>query len=339
MELNLAQLQAVALGAVSVTREEGGYYFHRFTDAQEEFYRLRDAGHYTKTFAPAGIKLHFKTDSTRLFLQAEMTNGSSRFFFAFDVYVNGELIGSMDNFTGVELPVGQPTVELPLGLYEKEFELGPGEKELAVYLPFSVKTLVKCVALDDGAFIEPLKSSKKLLAFGDSITHGYDALHPANMYITRVAEVLDAEEFNKGIGGEIFVPGLAALREPYDPDYITVAYGTNDWARCTDGRLTVEEYRANCRAFYKTISDLYPAAKIYAISPIWRKGGDTAYACGTLAIAEEIISDAVAELSNVTLIPGADLVPHEEELFADLRLHPNDAGFAHYAKNLLAAIG
>lgn len=339
MKLNLAQLQAIAVGAVSVTCEENGYYFHRFTAEQEEFYRLRDAGHYTKTFAPAGVKLHFKTNSTRLFLQAELTNGSSRFFFAFDVYVNGEPIGSMDNFTGVELPVGQPTVELPLGLYEKEFELGPGEKELAVYLPFSVKTLVKCVALDDGAFIEPVKPAKKLLAFGDSITHGYDALHPSNMYITRVAEALDAEEFNKGIGGEIFVPGLAALREPYDPDYITVAYGTNDWARCTDGRLTVEEYRANCRAFYKTLSNLYPMAKIYAISPIWRKGGDTAYACGTLAIAEEIISEAVAELPNVTLIPGAGLVPHEEELFADLRLHPNDAGFAHYAKNLLAAIG
>ena len=336
MELNLSQLQAVATGAVYVSEYEGGFLFHRFTKEQEEFYRLRDAGHYLKTFAPTGVTLHFKTNSTRLFLQVETANGSSRYFFSFDVFVNGKMVGSMDNFTGVDLPYGDPTVKLPLGAFEKEFDLGPGEKELKVYLPFSTKTVVKTVALDDGALITPIKPAKKLLAFGDSITHGYDALHPSNKYITQLAEALDAEEFNKGIGGERFTPGLAglaALRDPFDPDYVTLAYGTNDWSH-----RALDEFTENCRDFYTTLSAQYPNAKIYAITPIWRKDCTEDKKMGAFEEVAKCITAVTADLPNVTVVPGFDLVPHEESLYADLRLHPNDEGFAHYGKNLIAAI-
>ena len=70
---------------------------------------------------------------------------------------------------------------------------------------------------------------KRILCFGDSISQGYDALYPSNQYTPQLAKLLDAEEYNKAIGGEIFRPELALARDDFEPEYITVAYGTNDW--------------------------------------------------------------------------------------------------------------
>ena len=59
---------------------------------------------------------------------------------------------------------------------------------------------------------------------------------------------------------------------------------------------------------------------------------------GPFSFAEETICAATKDLPNVTVIRGYDLIPHEENLYGDLRLHPNDEGFAHYAANLFETI-
>ena len=51
------------------------------------------------------------------------------------------------------------------------------------------------------------------------------------------------------------------------------------------------------------------------------------------------IREVTAELKNVKVISGFDLVGHDKKLFADLRLHPNDAGFNQYFDNLSKKIG
>ena len=112
-----------------------------------------------------------------------------------------------------------------------------------------------------------------------------------------------------------------------------MAYGTNDWSHRALG-----EFTENCRAFYTTLSAQYPNAKIYAITPIWRKDCTETKLMGAFEEVEKCIIAVTADLPNVTVIPGFDLVPHEEELYADLRLHPTDTGFVHYGKNLIAAI-
>lgn len=43
-------------------------------------------------------------------------------------------------------------------------------------------------------------------------------------------------------------------------------------------------------------------------------------------------------LDNVSVVPGFDLVPHDENCFADLKLHPNDKGFNHYFNHLKTQI-
>ena len=103
-------------------------------------------------------------------------------------------------------------MQLPLGEFSRNFALGGGRKSVCIYLPWSVIVEIEELSIDDTAYITPIKPSKKLIAFGDSITHGYDALRPSNRYVAKLAEALDAEEINKGIGGEIFFPASMALQ-------------------------------------------------------------------------------------------------------------------------------
>jgi hypothetical protein len=48
----------------------------------------------------------------------------------------------------------------------------------------------------------------------------------------------------------------------------------------------------------------------------------------------EIIREQAVGLENVSVIQGFDFVPHDESLFADFRLHPNDKGFEYFVESL-----
>lgn len=327
--MNLLQIRDITMGAVRIEKNDDGVHFYRFTEQQEELYKNRKEGFYKKTFATSGIQIRFFTDSQTLFLKTQIKSASSRAYFAFDVFVNGEKTDTLDNFSDVDMPQDYTTIKLPDGEFSKKFNLGTGDKEVCIYFPWSVNAVVKELSIDDNSFIRPSKQSKKILCFGDSITHGYDALYPGNKYITRLANALGAEEYNKAIGGEIFFPELAATRENFEPDYITVAYGTNDWNNCTK-----EKFEDNCKEFLCNLSNNYPNARIFAITPIWRKNSNESKPFGKFESVGEIIESKAAGLDNVFVVQGFEFVPQNEELFADLRLHPNDKGFEYYFENL-----
>jgi len=333
MKLDLSQIRAITIGAVRVEKMDEGIHFFRFTKAQEELYKKHNENFYLKTFATSGIQLRFRTNSKSLFLSVDVTGASSRNYFSFDIVVNGERIDTLKNFSEAEMIGNYTKSKLPLGNFSKEFCLGTGEKEVAVYFPWSAKAVLKELIIDDGSFAEPIKPTKKMLVFGDSITHGYDALYPSNKYISKLAYALDAAEYNKAIGGEIFFPALAKEKEDFLPDYITVAYGTNDWSKCEK-----EEMEQNCKAFFENLVSNYPNAEIFAITPIWRKDMNEYRAFGDFFGAGELIQKQAAKFSNITVIRGFEFVPQNENLYADLRLHPNDRGFDYYFENLLKQV-
>ena len=222
------------------------------------------------------------------------------------------------------------TEKFELGFFSKAFDLGEGKKEVVVYMPWSVKAEIEELSLDDNAFVKPMKRKKKLLAYGDSITHGYDALNPRNKYITRFADAIHFEEYNKGIGGEVFFPELADLKQPFTPDLITVAYGTNDWAK-----KDKETFDKNCKSFYEKLARNYPTTPILALTPIWRKEINTVKTeFGDFGDVEKGIREFVKDIENITVVSCFDFIPKEEKYFADLRLHPNDRGFQIYFENL-----
>lgn len=333
MKLDFEQIRSISLGAVRVVETEGGVCLYRFTQEQEEIYRRTSADFYKKSFSTAGIKLYFETDSRSLYLKVNVKKGSSRNYFSFDVTVDGKPVGYLDNFSEVTLPQAYTTIQLPIGEFSQSFALGEGSKKVCIYLPWSMAVEIQELSLDDNAFIKPVKYDKKLLAFGDSITQGYDALRPSRRYVARLAKTLGVEEINKGIGGEIFFPALAEAADDFEPDYITVAYGTNDWSKARE-----DDFEERCHAFYAALSRNYPNAKIYAITPIWRKDCEEERAFGAFGRVAEDIERIVSDFPNITCIPGFDFVPRDENLFADLRLHPNDNGFDYYFRNLYEQI-
>ncbi len=320
MQLNFSQIKAITTGAVRVLEETDGIHFFRFTVAQEEVCVKKRAVPLDRTVCTSGITLFFKTNSSNLGIKIKTFESQVSFRRAvIDITVNGSL------FDSIEI--------MDEGEAEKKWDIGAGEKEIRIYLPWCKKTVLQALYLDDGADITPVKCDKKLIAFGDSITHGFNAIHPMNKYVTRLADYLGAEEFNKAIGGDTFSPLLAKETDDFVPDYITVAYGTNDWNSCPR-----ELFVTRANQFYKTLSENYPNAKIYAITPIWRKDMHEERECGSFLETFNIIRDAVAELSNVTIVNGLTLVPHDEKYYGDKRLHPNDEGFEYYFKSLSKSI-
>lgn len=328
MRLDLAQIKNITLGAVRVEETENGIDFYRFTESQEELYKNRSEDFYIKSFSSSGVRLSFCTDSETLSLKTEVSKGSSRTYFSFDLFVNSKKTDTLSNFDEKEMPPDYTKGKYPLGEFEKEFKLGAGEKQVALYLPWSVKTTLKELSIDDNAFIKPIKPHHKMLCFGDSITHGYDALSCSNKYITQLANLLDAEEYNKAIGGEIFCPALAATKENFVPDYITVAYGTNDWSKCS-----FEVFSENCKGFFYNLNENYKKSRIIVILPIWRKEVVEEGRLDTFKQVTEFIKNT-AEQYNMIVIDGFDFIPQEEKFYADFRLHPNDKGFDYYFKGL-----
>ncbi|MBR5518985.1 MAG: SGNH/GDSL hydrolase family protein [Clostridia bacterium] len=329
MDLSLEQIKQITTGAVRITEDSNGFCFYRFTEEQEELYKVTNENFYNRSFSTAGIKLLFKTDSKNLFVKFKAIYSTPRTYFSVDVFVNKTPVGYIDNFSNVEFETVYPKQKFELGEFSGKFELGDGEKEVCIHLPWSVQTVIEEISLDDNSFIEGIKPKKKYMAYGDSITHGHDALRPSNRYVAKLADSLGAEEYNKGIGGAMFLDELAALKDSFVPDYITVAYGSNDW-----NHVDTETFKSNCRGFYANLAKNYPDTKIFAISPIWRKIYKEPRALGAFEDVEKYIAEVVKDYENIVLIPGFDLVPHSSEYFADLTLHPNDEGFSHYYENI-----
>ncbi len=333
MKLSLEDIRAVTLGAQRIEETEKGLCFFRFNKAQEEMYKTYSAEFYGKSFSTAGIRMKFKTNSQSLKIGAKAYPKTTRYYFAFDIRVNGEFIGSVDNYSDIEVPEYFATLKAPLGEFSQEVSLGEGEKEVEIIFPWSVSLENVEFFIDDESFVTPVKPEKKLLTIGDSITHGYDALHPMNRYASKIADYLGAEELCLAIGGEFFNPLLSQIKMEYNPDYITVAYGTNDFAK--KDRAFFEK---NCPAFFEGLVKNFPKTPIFAITPIWRKDNEPREIFGEFKDAEEIILKTVEHYPNVTAIRGIDFVPHEEKYFGDARLHPNDKGFSLYADALIKEI-
>ena len=332
MNLDFTQIKQISCGAVAVEQTPEGICFHRFTEKQRDVYQAERNNFYKKTFATAGVRLSFRTNSKTLSF-AMLVESTCRQFFAVDVCVNGQLIGSANNYKEKDVPAVYSSLEFPIAPVDATFALGEGSKTVTVHLPWNMKVWLQSFSLDDGADVEPVKPGKTLIAYGDSITHGYDALHPANRYIARLADALDAQEFNKAIGGERFFANLAAQRDAFDPDYIIVAYGTNDWRYSSQAQFARES-----TGMLANLSQNYPNAKIFVISPIWRKIYQMETAFSSFFEIDRLLREETRDMKNVTVIKGFDFVPPESRYFADGTVHPTDEGFEYYFRSLLQEI-
>ena len=323
MKLTMEQIASAAWGVARVVKDEEFVRLCRFTQAQEDFYEVTNEQHYRRSLGTAGVTMEFDTDSTRLSLDIRCSMGSSRHWFVLSVFVNGQRIGEMNG------KYAQPGYADAAAT----FSLGEGNKRVKLYFPWSSCTRIRSMELDDGAAFEPVVKTGKVMIFGDSITQGYDASWPELSYASQLADYLGADCVNKAIGGEVFRPGLSELADDFQPQLITVAYGTNDWPR-----RPMEELRENARQFLTNLRGHYPDARIVVLAPVWRKiSGELRLGSSFDAIATTL-KGLVEEMDNAEFIDCISFIPHDLAVYSPDGTHPNDSGFAYYGKALTAAL-
>ncbi len=208
-------------------------------------------------------------------------------------------------------------------------------------------------------------------ALGDSITLGGEASTPANEYVSLVGSALNASVTNLGIGSEFSGPvntmigtttvvngGVLAdevPRIPANANLVSLFIGTNDLWLCGEQIRAGENpdalfsaasaaYARNLRAIIAGIKARAPRARIVVLTvpnPAYRyeSGASAAVRAGITATDDAMRRDLIA-------VPGAVVVDLQcdAQLYttADYPnpydLHPNDAGHAEIAKDILAAL-
>lgn len=311
MKLTNDQIKSITVGAVCCLEEEKGLLFTKYTPRQLAVWQEAAPELVDNVTASTGIRLDFHTDSE--FVIFRVSGGKK-----YELRIDGTLTHQF----------------LPEGVQDEDsfrVQLGkPGEmKHLVFSLPSHIPPARVCgVTLADGAKLQPHKFDRKLLFLGDSITQGWNSAFDTLSFAYQVSDELNADSVIHGIGGSFYEP--AALADlTWSGDTVVVALGTNDYGRFD----TLEEIAARAKTYLQTVKTRFAPEKFYVITPIWRQDWQTPKACGSFEQCRKTLRSVAQEL-GLQVIDGWELVPHFPEFMAD-PVHPNDLGFAQYAKNLL----
>lgn len=295
---------------------DGYLRFRRFTDRQTEVIIRRKFA--PRQFATPCVRLEFDTRGGEISLKCRFVRGSGGQWYGTDLLCDGYELFHL-NGKG-ETDVDSISAEIPSdGALHR----------VTLYFTNLAGMEISDVSIPDDA--EPTVKKKKILMLGDSITHGAFTTHTHMTYANLFCDMLDAEVLNQGIGGDIYCSDNIDVDLPFDPDFITVAYGTNDWRRAA-GNIPGE-----VKAYYDRM-DIYAAGRpVFVMLPIWRSSGKEQMAGLTLADVRSIIAEEASKHPNCHVLRSDRYVHPSLDLYVD-GLHPNALGFTIMARKLYADV-
>ncbi|MBQ8894576.1 MAG: SGNH/GDSL hydrolase family protein [Clostridia bacterium] len=310
MKLSNDTIRSITFGAVRIEEKADGLHFYKCTPKQIEAWSQFNDTLGAWSANSTGVRLDFHTDSPWMTFNAAKGN-------KFEVLINDLAVARIE-FD----PLRQSGIT-------PKIELGEGEKRVTLVFPSHQEGGVLTeVELADGSTVTPHQHKEKILFIGDSITQGWNSHFDSNSYAWRVTRHFDADSIIDGIGGAFYAASTFD-RPDFEPNKVIIAYGTNDFGHFK----TQEELRQQMGAYLDLISAHYPKAKVYCIAPIFRFDLAKERKMGSWPECRALIQQEIAK-RGFQLIDGYDLVPHLDYFFADA-VHPNDIGFAEYAKNLI----
>ena len=317
MLFNRETLASVLRGACEVyENEDGSLAARRFTEYQRA---TIGAVLPTVPYHNAGMRLDFYTDAEAIRMAFRCTRITSRIFISIDVYEDTVMTYSYAE---------RNTEDNRTGEFSHTFEK-KGKKRVTIYLPYSADLAFDRIELVGESFIEPYQEySGYIYMMGDSITHGYDAEVASQTYVNVVMRHLDLDGINQGAAAYSFhAESLdpALFEGKRQPDIISIAYGTNDW----NGK-SEENFRRDIDEFFSRLREIYPTTPVLVITPIYRASHYIPTKAGTFEFAREYLRTVAHKYDGVYVLDGDKMVPHIYDYFRDVRLHPNDAGFATY---------
>lgn len=313
MKLTYEQIKSVTVGALFLEEQEDGIHFFKCTKKQTDAWYALNTALGERSETTTGVRLDFYTNSKEF----RFTCGKGG---KYELHINNLLrqkfkIGNEETPIGEEIvcplcdPLGNPLEEVRVTLYLPSHNMGT----------------IQSVQLDDDAYIRIPEYDCKLLMIGDSITQGWDSEFDSFSYAYILSRSLNANSVIQGIGGAVYHE-TTLDKVPFDPDIVTIAYGTNDYSKFD----TYERLRGHVTKYLDGIKEMYGDKKIFVLSPIWR--GKVGCPMGSFEKCRQIIIEE-AEKRGMIHIDGLNMVPPIPSLYSDGWLHPNALGYGFYGEN------
>ena len=323
MKLNDKQILSAAVGAVRSVKDGRGIGFRRFSEKQEAIFTERKElfpePYFNEAFGSyfgnncltgAGIGLDFVTDADAV----EITRGGydrindAKEILTSDLLIDGRLVRSFEED------------RVRVSFRDKK------ERRIRLYLPYFRSDFLSGVELEGATVFRPsFEAGTDILLLGDSITHGVGALHPSRTMAAVLGRRLDARVLNQGNSGYVYDPDT--LERVCLPKLIVMAYGHNDRGRKTPDRLF-----ADTSAYAKRIRALWGNVPAVGILPLWCAAETDPGTEKHFRMLDGLFREAY-ESCGVTVIDGAELIPHDPQYFSDAA-HPNDRGYLIYGSRL-----
>lgn len=319
-------------GAVRFVRTESGLIQpYRFTAPQMEM--LEHIGRARRAIATSGVIIDFLTTGNTVAFDCSITRGLDRMHHVFETVMQHEgVLGSPEDgiVDGIDVVAGglrSYTTTVVDGKIKLDFDNPSGERtEVRIFLPYIMSVAVGNLAVNGE--LEPAPPRGYLLALGDSITQGFVVGCPSLTYPAQVATALGLDLVNQGIAGHVFdrrtLRGLDELRAN-PPRVITVAYGTNDWARKDNARAI----QRGAERYLSRLMRTFPGVPIYVISPLWRADEQDPVPSGVpLTWVGDMLANLCSQRDVLHFVDGYHAIPKNPVMLADGRLHPGsvDAG-------------
>lgn len=311
MILRFEEIKKITVGAPYMENTDEGMRFYKYNPNLFSVWTNHRKVFGQRVRSTTGIRLDFHTNSRRMDLEiAERSR--------FEIYIDGLFRYSM-----------RDTEKLSVDIYTS-LDQPLDDVRITIYFPSHDEGIIKSLELDDGAYVKPHKFDKKILFMGDSITQGWASEFDSLSYANRLSRYFNADSVIQGVGGACFYDDCLE-KLPFEPDWVIVAYGTNDFKTYN----SLEDFNIHLRAYMSKLSVLYGDKKVFVISPIWREDRTPKDRLTFEECRHAIISEA--QENGFIHLDGSCLVPHDLSFYTD-GLHPNDTGFYVYANNLIKAL-
>ena len=277
----------------------------------------------------AGGRVRFVTDSPRIAIHAAMDGmfQSPHFTFAgkcgFDVYQNG-----------LYRKTFMPPVDMKDG-FESVIETRLTEKaEILIHFPLYANVKHLYIGVEEGSVLEAAAEyavTAPVVYYGSSITQGGCASRPGNAYQNIQSRLLDFDHINLGFSGSAkaedamidYISGLEMSAFVYDYDH---------------NAPTAEYLEKTHERMFKRIREVHPTLPILMLSrpqPNMLNPDDIE----RLRIVTQSYENALAAGDqNVYFIPGPALMESVKNEGLVDGVHPNDAGFASMAREMLPTL-
>lgn len=296
-----------------VEETKGGFIPRRFTPVQQEHWNSMGEVRSARAKSCAGITLRAVTSAEEISFSYQIFSHCGEKL-AFDLYENGRLTDSV-----VHLAIGgQGNVRFHRVL--------SGEAEITVYLPFTAELLISGLDFgEDGRAVSADAFSGRILWLGDSISQGMHASHPSQTLTGILGRRWNAEIVNQGVGGCGFKDICRDFTYgSWKAEQMVVLLGTNDTGPALN---QWESYAERLRGCLEDVCRSFSPENVRLITPFWRAdlvkpeiGEPFEKICGLLR--EE------STRLGIPLTEGGEVSPRCGDFYYDLRLHPNDMGFA-----------